>query len=154
MFALIIANTDAIGQALNMDPTKPVYDDRAEAKEYGGFWQWPATADFGDSEWTHTSNGLAVGNPVATLLQQENIGKSRSLQGNLELDYKVHGFEDLRLHVNGGMEVAHGHSDKLVCPPTMAICTMAARGGMRLTSITSRSICMHSTLRTLLRHII
>ena len=32
------ANTDAIGQAINMDPTKPIYDDRAEAKEYGGYW--------------------------------------------------------------------------------------------------------------------
>ena len=58
-----------------------------------------------------------MANPVATLMQEENIGKSRSLQGNLELDYKVHGFEDLRLHVNGGMEVAHGRSEK-VCLPT------------------------------------
>ena len=111
------ANTDAIGQAINMDPTKPIYDDRPEAKEYGGYWQWPTTADYGDSEWTHARNNLAVGNPVSTLYSQSNIGKSRSLQGNLELDYKVHGFEDLRLHVNGGMEVAHGHSDK-VCLPT------------------------------------
>lgn len=111
------ANTDAIGQAINMDPTKPIYDDRPEAKEYGGYWQWPATTDYGDSEWTHSSNPLAIGNPVAVLNNQSNIGKSRSLQGNLELDYKVHGFEDLRLHVNGGMEVAHGHSDK-VCLPT------------------------------------
>ena len=111
------ANTDAIGQAINMDPTKPIYDDRPEAKEYGGYWQWPATADYGDSEWTHARNPLAIGNPVAVLNNESNIGKSRSLQGNLELDYKVHGFEDLRLHVNGGMEVAHGHSDK-VCLPT------------------------------------
>lgn len=111
------ANTDAIGQAINMDPTKPIYDDRPEAKEYGGYWQWPATADYGDSEWTHARNALAIGNPVAVLNNESNIGKSRSLQGNLELDYKVHGFEDLRLHVNGGMEVAHGHSDK-VCLPT------------------------------------
>lgn len=111
------ANTDAIGQAINMDPTKPIYDDRPEAKEYGGYWQWPTTADYGDSEWTHARNNLAVGNPVSTLYSQSNIGKSRSLQGNLELDYKVHGFEALRLHVNGGMEVAHGHSDK-VCLPT------------------------------------
>lgn len=103
------ANTDAIGQAINMDPTKPIYDDRPEAKEYGGYWQWPATTDYGDSEWTHASNPLAIGNPVAVLNNQSNIGKSRSLQGNLELDYKVHGFEDLRLHVNGGMEVALEH---------------------------------------------
>ena len=45
------ANTDAVGKALFMDPTKPVYDYREEALEYGGFWQWPTTADFGDSTW-------------------------------------------------------------------------------------------------------
>ncbi len=106
------ANTDAIGQALTMDPTKPVYDDRDQAKWYGGYWQWDKTTDFNDSEWTYDRNTLAVGNPVAALNQQKNIGKSHSIQGNLELDYKVHGFEDLRFHVNGGMEVAHGHSDK------------------------------------------
>lgn len=111
------ANTSAIGQALFMDPTKPIYDDRAEAAEYGGYWQWPSTTDFGDATWTHNNNTHAIGNPVAALNNQENIGKSRSLQGNIELDYKIHGFEDLHLHVNGGMEVAHGRTDK-TCLPT------------------------------------
>lgn len=34
------------------------------------------------------------------------------LMGNIELDYKIHGFEDLHLHVNGGMDVASGKSNK------------------------------------------
>ena len=146
------ANTDAIGQAINMDPTKPIYDDRAEAKEYGGYWQWPATTDYGDSEWTHSSNPLAIGNPVAVLNNQSNIGKSRSLQGNLELDYKVHGFEDLRLHVTVVWKWLMATATRFACLLTMAICTMAARAGTRVISTTSHSICMPNILRTLPRH--
>ena len=110
------ANTDAVGKALFMDPTKPVYDNRPEAAEYGGFWQWPTTADFGDATWTHSYINTAASNPVATLLNQSNIGKGRDILGNLEIDYKIHGFEDLHLHVNGGMNLGHGHSDKEVLP--------------------------------------
>ena len=38
---------------------------------------------------------------------------SKSLIGNLELDYKLHCLPDLRLHVNGGMDISSGkqHTD-------------------------------------------
>ena len=110
------AQTDAVGKALYADPTKPIYDGREEAEEYGGYWQWPVYADFGDASWTHSYSGLNADNPVAKLKNQKNIGKSRDLLGNIEVDYKIHGFEDLHLHVNGGMDFGHGHSDKTVSP--------------------------------------
>ena len=110
------ANTSAVGKAIYADPTKPIYDDRESAKEYGGYWQWETTADFGDSEWTHSYSGLNADNPIAALYNQSNIGKAREFIGNLELDYKIHGFEDLHIHVNGGFSVGHGHSDKKVSP--------------------------------------
>ena len=110
------AETKAVGKAIFADPTKPIYDDREQGKEYGGYWQWEELADFGDAEWSHTYSDLNAGNPVAALKNQKNIGKSRELMGNIELDYKIHGFEDLHLHVNGGMNIGHGRSDKSVSP--------------------------------------
>ena len=46
------------------------------------------------------------------LNNRSDKGKSKVLMGNIELDYKIHGFEDLHLHVNGGMDVASGKSNK------------------------------------------
>ena len=110
------ANTSAVGKAISADPTKPIYDPTDASAEYGGFWQWPTTADFGDATWTHSYSGLNADNPVAALRNQRNIGKSRDILGNIELDYKIHGFEDLHIHLNGGMDYGHGHSDKTVKP--------------------------------------
>ena len=107
------ANTDAIGAATSMDPTKPVYG-RTEFydKNFGGYWEWPEAVDWKDSEWGYNINTLATANPVGMLNNRSDKGKSKVLMGNIELDYKIHGFEDLHLHVNGGMDVASGKSNK------------------------------------------
>ncbi len=106
------ADEGAIGQAATMDPTKPIYDlSEFGMKNYGGYWQWPYATDY-DPEWQYGVNNLAVANPVATLMLHSNEGKSKVLMGNLELDYKVHGLEDLRLHVNGGMNLSSGDTDQ------------------------------------------
>ena len=110
------AETQAVGKAIYADPTKPIYDDRAEAAEYGGYWQWPVTADFGDTSWTHSYSGLNADNPVAKLKNQSNIGKSNDFMGNVDIDYSIHGFEDLHLHLKGGMDYGHGRSNKTVSP--------------------------------------
>lgn len=110
------ANTGtAVGNANSMDPTKPVYGNE---KDYGGYWQWPTTVDWGDSEFTHGVGSTAPSNPVAAIYNYDNRGKSRALVGNIELDYKIHGFEDLHLHVNGGMDLSHGKSNKNQSPYT------------------------------------
>ena len=38
--------------------------------------------------------------------------------GNFEADYKIHGFEDLHLHMNAGMELTNGKSNKYQSPYT------------------------------------
>lgn len=50
----------------------------------------------------------AVTNPVALLDLRDDRAKSKSFVGNIEADYKVHGFEDLRLHVNAGADYSTG----------------------------------------------
>lgn len=113
------ANTgDAIGNALTMDPTKPVYGVTDEFKQYGGYWQWATTADWNDPEWTYGVNGTATKNPVSVIGNYRNIGRSSAFIGNIELDYKIHGFEDLHIHMNGGVDMSHGRSQKVQSPYT------------------------------------
>ena len=109
----------AIGSAIFMDPTKPVYDvDKNNG--FGGFWQWGSTADWGDTAWGTNINTYATGNPVAALRNYYDKGKSKALVGNIEVDYKIHGFEDLHLHMNAGMDISSGKSNKSQSPYTYA----------------------------------
>lgn len=109
----------AIGSAIFMDPTKPVYDVDKD-NGFGGFWQWGSTADWGDTAWGTNINTYATGNPVAALRNYYDKGKSKALVGNIEVDYKIHGFEDLHLHMNAGMDISSGKSNKSQSPYTYA----------------------------------
>ena len=100
----------AIGSAVFMDPTKPVYDANKD-NGFGGYWQYGSTADWSDTKWNTNINTYATGNPVAALNNYSNKGKSKSLVGNIEADYKIHGFEDLHLHMNAGMNITSGKSN-------------------------------------------
>ena len=105
----------AIGSAIFMDPTKPIYDNSLN-NGFGGFWQWGSTADWGDPTWNQNINTYATGNPVASLRNHSDKGKSYAWIGNIEADYKIHGFEDLHLHVNGGLDINTGRSKKYDSP--------------------------------------
>ena len=107
----------AIGGAIYMDPTKPIYDSKQD-NGFGGYWQWGSTADWEDSKWNTNINTYATGNPVAALNNYSNEGKSKALIGNLEADYKIHGFEDLHLHMNAGMDLTSGKSNVNQTPYT------------------------------------
>ena len=109
----------AIGGAIFMDPTKPVYDTNKD-NGFGGYWQWGSTADWGDTAWTTNINTYATGNPVAALNNYSDKGKSKALIGNIEVDYKIHGFEDLHIHMNAGMDLTSGKSNKSQSPYSYA----------------------------------
>ena len=103
------ANTGAVSAATRIDPTHSIYDDGENFKNFGGYFQWLKDgSDLGDPTWPLTSERNAVRNPVAMLEQYNDKAKSKSLVGNLELDYKVHGLEDLRLHMNFGADISTG----------------------------------------------
>ncbi len=107
------ANTSAIGAAVSMDPTKPVYmNDEFYQKNFGGYFQYHSVVDRGDTAWGFSPNSLATRNPMSYLGTSEDKGKGKELSGNLELDYKIHGFEDLHLHMNAGMDLKSGKSNK------------------------------------------
>ena len=91
------ANQGAIGAANHYDPTKPVYSNE------------PGYSLNGYTAWYDASgniNGMASQNPVALLKAQDDTADAYRFIGNAQFDYKVHGFEDLRLNLNLGMDWA------------------------------------------------
>ena len=118
----MLANSDfadqgAIGAAVNMDPTQPVRSDDPKYKNFGGYFMWTQEGSaLKDPSWPLTQNGQATRNPVAMLNLKDDQAKSQSFVGNLELDYQIHGFEDLRLHMNFGGDFSTGKQETFVDP--------------------------------------
>ena len=101
------ADGEAIKAARQFDPTQPVYASGYE--NFGGYYQWldDGTA-LNDSSWPKTYYSLATKNPVSILNLKNDRAISRDFLGSADFDYKVHGFEDLRLHVTAGIDIAKG----------------------------------------------
>lgn len=110
------ADGDAISAALWMDPTQPVYSSSEQFKNFGGFWQWTSPGAYGDASWPYGNNSLATKNPLSVLELKDDRAISRSFIGNADVDYKVHGFEDLRLHATFGADVSKGVQTTDVSP--------------------------------------
>ena len=88
-------STGVIGSAISFDPTRPVYEDY-EGNVGLGYYTWmnggkPIT--------------LAAANPVADLELADKLEKTKRSIGNIALDYKVHGLEDLRFNLNMGYDI-------------------------------------------------
>ena len=103
------ADGEAINSAVRMDPTQSIYDNDAKYSNFGGYFQWlNPGAPLNDSAWPYTHNNLSVKNPVSILDLKDDRAISRSFIGNADIDYKIHGFEDLRLHLTLGADVSEG----------------------------------------------
>ena len=93
----------SIGGVVNMDPTKPVYDN-SPGNRFGGYYQ---NLKF---DGTSPNNGkyLLDGqwNPLAILEQRTRPERVYRLLGNIELDYKFHFLPDLRLYNNFGLDAS------------------------------------------------
>ncbi|OYU82186.1 MAG: SusC/RagA family TonB-linked outer membrane protein [Flavobacterium sp. BFFFF1] len=96
------------GTAIGFDPTQPIYD---PTSPYGGFFQYRS----GDGTLDGSTLSPNVSrNPVAQLLQTFDTGRNNRTFGNIELDYKLHFFPDLRVVVNGGFDESNGERRKLM----------------------------------------
>ena len=105
------ANTRAIGDAVRMDPTQSIYDNTSvDAKNFANYFQWRANSEYKDSSWPSTWERNAPANPVSILDPSlySDTARSNALIGSLEADYKIHGFEDLHLHMNLGVDFSTG----------------------------------------------
>lgn len=106
------ANNDAVGAALRMDPTQVVRSDDSRFVNYNGYTAWTQVTDdkspLPKDTYPTFANTNAPSNPVALLNEKNDRANSYDFLGNVEVDYKVHGFEDLRLHANASGDWANG----------------------------------------------
>lgn len=104
----------AIGNALNADPTHPVYDNTYH--EFGGFWQNPQSASYSDPNWKYTTNTNTPQNPYASIKLRNDRAHTDVLIGSMDFDYKIHGFEDMHIHASVGADYSEGRQLNDVSP--------------------------------------
>jgi iron complex outermembrane receptor protein len=107
------ANTGAISEAVRFDPTQPVTSTDDTYKNFHGYWQWAGDGS-PYNDYTITSAIRATGpgkNPVSMLYEKNDRANSYDYLGNVEVDYKIHGFEDLRLHANASGDWGNGRQE-------------------------------------------
>ena len=105
---------DAIGNALKMDPTQPVRVNDEKYDCVGGYFQYlqPKNDKITDPNWTNIAGTQVNQNPVAVLDNYKCIAKTHDISSNLEVDYKIHGFEDLHLHAAIGAQYTDGRQNE------------------------------------------
>lgn len=110
-----------VGAALSMDPTMPVKGEAVNANGdvlvsqnvldnwFDGYYQRVVTpSGYNDDAWPYTKNAQTTGNPAAALAHKDDRANAGSFVGNIEADYKIHGFEDLHIHANFGADYSYG----------------------------------------------
>ena len=123
------ADGSAVGAAVNMDPTQSPYGYTSEyhnsffgdnlnqmLSNFHGYFAWPKAGNYSDPNWPYTYNELATRNPLAVLNEKNDVAHSREFIGSADFDYKVHGFEDLRLHATLGADIANGKQTTDISP--------------------------------------
>lgn len=83
-----------VNNALRFDPTRPVHEGSANGPGLGYFI------------WMNGSNPMAIqtDNPVAQLDLEKRRNTINRFIGNAAIVYKIHGFEDLQLNANLGLD--------------------------------------------------
>lgn len=96
-----------VGNALAYDPTRPVHTgSETSATDPGrGYFIWMNG---------NSPMAIQTDNPVAQLELQNLHNKLYRSIGNVALNYKVHGFEDLQLNLNLGYDVLESKYSKYV----------------------------------------
>ena len=91
----------ALGNAISMDPTKPIYDESADNR-FAPYYQ-NTNVDGNqlklDGQW----------NPVALLMQRSRPESVLKVLSNLEIDYNVPGIDGLSAIVNTGLEASSAY---------------------------------------------
>lgn len=137
-----------VSAAVRMDPTQDPYNFTSEyhknqlrdkdgnslldqtLKNYGGYFQWSKKAEYGDNTWPFTYDSTTqMPNPLSLLDQGSQIAHSRSFIGSADIDYKVHGFEDLRLHATLGADISKGRQSQSFAPSCSSALYYGSYGG-------------------------
>lgn len=101
------ANRGAIGAAVQMDPTKPVY---SQDGAWDGYYAWLGNGG--------GLNSMATSNPVSLLQQRIDKSNVNRIYGNFQADYKFHFLPELRANLNLALD--HTDNDGTVYVPNTA----------------------------------
>ena len=126
------ADTGAVGAAVSMDPTQAPHAFTSSyaaellntpelmsttLKNFGGYYEWLSSgAALGDSHFLWMPFKDATKNPLAMLDTKRDVANSRQFIGSADFDYKIHGFEDLRLHLTLGADISKGRQNTTYDP--------------------------------------
>jgi len=119
------ADQAAIGNAVNYDPTQPVYNGNTK---WGGYTTWTTG---GPSDINGAAVPLATANPVARLNETDNTSTNRRSIGNIQLDYKIPGVEGLRANANLGYDYTYAFGHNNVLNNTQWSNSVTAAGGQK-----------------------
>jgi len=116
-------NTDAIGSAINMDPTQPVKDGNVNSDDY--------------FQWSNYGANLGTANPVEQLLANDNKSTVNRGIGNIQFDYKIPYIPNLRANLNLATDYTEtkGHNNY----PTTAPSVITTPLWGRLTNYSSKN---------------
>lgn len=91
------ATQDAIGAAIQFDPTQPIYSD-----QFGGYYEWANGT---------SPNPNAPRNPLALLDLRKDNGQVFRTFGNIQLDYSFHFLPKLHANLNLGYDKSRGEGN-------------------------------------------
>lgn len=97
----------ALGSAVNMDPTQPVWDGNPDS---GGYFQWE-----------NYGAGLGTVNPVEQLMEADNKSNVKRLIGSLQLNYKIPFIAGMNANLNlaGDYTKSDGHNNRPTSSPSI-----------------------------------
>lgn len=93
------SNNDAIGSAVEFDPTQPIKNGNSR---YGGYTAWTEISS--NDKLNGTPNNIATHNPVARLAYRENTSEATRYLLGAKLDYKIPFISDLKATLNVGYD--------------------------------------------------
>ena len=98
------ADRDAIGAAVEYDPTQSVYGGPAK---YAGYHTWMQNGN---------KNNNAPSNPLALLYLRDNTSTVNRLISNVKVDYILPFFKDITATINTGIDYTKSNGDDIVDP--------------------------------------
>jgi TonB-linked SusC/RagA family outer membrane protein len=110
------ADTGAIGAALNYDPTQPVWNLDANGMPKGSANSTPTYGN-GYTMWLGSDGkplSLGTANPLSVINEEYNTSTVYQSIGNVQFDYTVHGFSDLKAHLNLAYDLSQSNGDKII----------------------------------------
>ncbi len=99
------ADKGAIGGAIRMDPSQPVYN---QTGLYGGYFAWLNNSN--------TPNNLATNNPVAQLDYTYDKSIVNRYIADFQIEYKFHFLPELKANVKVGYDYSDAQGDKDIDP--------------------------------------